>query len=323
MSIKLKIIKRRLKNQSGQVAIIVGVMLAALVGMIAYVVDTGNIYESRRSFQTAADAAALAGAQELPDAGAAQQAAFDYARLHEIEPEGVTVSIESTFVANDTIQVTVQDLDKGLFFGGIFGKNSTRVGADATAIIGSPSFLNNIVPFGILEQDWVPGNEYTLKWGPQEDGHNHGNFGALALGGTGGNNYRKNIREGYSGKLSVGAVIDTEPGNMMGPTVQGTNDRISDYHDYTFNSFDELTDEVDGKYVLRDSSDSQFVVCPLIDRVPFGRKEVTIMGFVPFIITGISGSEVYGTFIDRALIVTSGSIAPLDEHGIVVIRLQN
>jgi nucleotide-binding universal stress UspA family protein len=323
MSIKLKKIRRRLKDQSGQVAIIVGVMLAALVGMLAYVVDTGNVYESRRSFQTVADAAALAGAQELPDANAAEQAAVEYAQLHDIPPEGVIVSVESTFVANDTIKVTAQDLEKELFFGGIFGNNSTEVGADASAIIGSPSMVNNIVPFGVLEEDWVPGDEYTLKWGPQEDGHNHGNFGALALGGTGGNNYRDNIREGYSGELNVGDVVDTEPGNMMGPTVQGTNDRINDYHDYTFNSFDELTDEVDGKYVLRDSSDSQFVVCPLIDWVPFGRKEVTIMGFVPFIITGTSGSEVYGTFIDRALIVTSGSIAPLDEHGLVIIRLQD
>ncbi|MBM3699472.1 MAG: hypothetical protein FJW68_00965 [Actinobacteria bacterium] len=320
MFIELKKIKRKFKKQSGQVAIIVGVMLAALVGMLAYVVDTGNIYESRRSFQTVADAAALAGAQELPNAAAAEQAAVEYAQLHEVPPEGITVSVESTFVANDTIKVTAQDLNKELFFGGIFGNNTTPVGADAAAIIGSPSFVNNIVPFGILADDWVPGEEYELKWGPPG---NTGNFGALALGGPGANNYRKNIREGYPGNLQIGDVVETEPGNMRGPTLQGTNDRIYNYADYTFNSFEELTDLVNGKYVLKNSSDSQFVMCPLIDWVPNGRDEVTILAFVPFIITGVTGHKVFGTFIDRALIITDGSIAPLNEHGLVIIRLQH
>ena len=62
-------------------------------------------------------------------------------------------------------------------------------------------------------------------------------------------------------------------------------------------------------------------MCPLIDWIPFGRDEVTILAFIPFIITGINDSEVYGTFIDEALIITEGGIAPLDEHGIRIIRL--
>jgi hypothetical protein len=213
-------------------------------------------------------------------------------------------------------------MDRQLNFGGIFGMNTTAVGADATALIGSPAQYNNIVPFGIPEYDWVPGEEYTLKWGPQDDGHNHGNFGPLALGGTGANNYEDKIREGYTWSLSVGDVVETEPGNMMGPTVGGTSDRINNFPDYTFNSFGDLTSVVgDGDYILSDNADSQFVMCPIIDWVPFGRDEVTILGFVPFIITGISGSEVYGTFIDEALIITDGEVTAASEYGIRVIRL--
>ncbi len=69
--------------------------------------------------------------------------------------------------------------------------------------------------------------------------------------------------------------------------------------------------------------DSQFVMCPIIDWVPYGREEVTILGFVPFIITKVQGSKVYGTFIDEALIVWNGEVAALDNHGIRVIRLIN
>jgi hypothetical protein len=320
-----KKIKSHFLNQSGQVAIVVGIMMVAIVGALAYVIDTGSIYESRRTYQTVADSAALSGAQELPDAADAGQAAIDYAEMQGVSSEFVTVEVKDTFVSNDTIRVTAADMDRPTFFAGIFGVNSTAVGADATAMVGSPDGYSNIVPFGVLEEDWVPGSEYTLKWGPQEDGHIHGNFGPLALGGTGAQNYETNIREGYKGTIRIGNVVETlretEPGNMMGPTVRGTEDRIYNYPDNTFNSFSELTIFEDGVYKLTDNTDSQYVICPLIDWVPFGRKEVTILAFVPFIITSVSGSEVRGTFIDEALIITEGGITALDEHGIRVIRL--
>jgi len=318
-------IKNLFIEQKGQVAVFVGLALVALVGMLAYVIDTGSIYESRSSFQEIADSSALAGAQELPDATNATQVAIEYAEMHGIASDSLTVSIQDTFVPNDTISVIAADMDKPSFFAGIFGVDSTSVGANATAIVGSPGGYSNVVPFGILEEDWIPGNEYTLKWGPQEDGHNHGNFGALALGGTGANNYENNIRDGYSGTIHIGStvetLVETEPGNMMGPTVHGTSDRIYNYPDYTLNDFSELTVFEDGVYKLADNGDSQFVMCPIIDWIPFGRDEVTILGFVPFIITGISESEVYGTFIDEALIITEGEITALTEYGIRVIRL--
>ena len=317
-----KFIKNDLKRQNGQVAVFVGIALVALVGMLSYVIDEGIIYESRRSFQTVADSAALAGAQELPEnPSAAIQAAIDYAEMHEAALSESDISISSTYTSDDTIMVTSSDSTKPLVFAGVFGKNSTPVGADATAVVGSPAEYNNVVPIGILEDDWAPGEEYILKWGPQEDGHNHGNFGPLSLGGTGADNYRDKLREGYSGSLCVGDVVETEPGNMMGPTVTGVGDRINDYPDYNFNDFDELTTFDGSIYKLLESLDSQYVMCPIIDWVPFGRHEVTILGFVPFIITKVQGSKVYGTFIDKALIVTEGEITAASEYGIHVIRL--
>jgi len=319
VNIRIKKIKKHFSNQGGQVAIIVGLLMIVIVGILAYSIDTGSIYQSRSHYQTVADSAALAGAQELPDESSAIQTALDYAEMHEVSSEFLTVTVEDTYVANDTIRVTAADMDRQTFFAGIFNINSVQVGANAIAVVGSPEVYTNIVPFGILESDWVPGTDYELKWGPPG---NQGNFGALALGGTGANNYRKNIREGYKGNLRVGDKVWTEPGNMRGPTLQGTEDRIYDYWDYTLNSFDELTDFVNGEYVLSNGSDSQFVMCPLIDWVPNGRGEVTILAFVPFILTNVTGHEVHGTFINKALIITEGGIAPLDEHGIRIIRLK-
>ena len=57
----------RSRDESGQVLVFVAFILTVIVGMAALVVDVGSWYQAHRHLQTAADAAALAGAQELPN----------------------------------------------------------------------------------------------------------------------------------------------------------------------------------------------------------------------------------------------------------------
>ncbi len=71
----------RLRDESGQAFVFIAAILTALVGMSALVIDVGSWYQADRRLQTAADAAALAGAQELPlDQGAARSEALQYAQ---------------------------------------------------------------------------------------------------------------------------------------------------------------------------------------------------------------------------------------------------
>ena len=73
-------IKKNISNEKGQVVIIAALLIVSLLGMTALVVDVGSIYEERRQTQTVADAAALAGAQDLPEnPGQAIQNAIIYA----------------------------------------------------------------------------------------------------------------------------------------------------------------------------------------------------------------------------------------------------
>ncbi len=51
---------RRVTDESGAIAVIVAIVLTALVGVSAIVVDVGSLYAERRQQQNAADAAALA-----------------------------------------------------------------------------------------------------------------------------------------------------------------------------------------------------------------------------------------------------------------------
>ena len=53
-------------------------IVVVLLGMAALVIDVGYAYYAHRSLQSSADASALAGAQELPDAGRAQTVANSY-----------------------------------------------------------------------------------------------------------------------------------------------------------------------------------------------------------------------------------------------------
>ena len=57
---------QRLRGDSGQAVVFVAVGLFALVGMAALVIDGGAWRQTQRHLQTAADAGALAGAQNLP-----------------------------------------------------------------------------------------------------------------------------------------------------------------------------------------------------------------------------------------------------------------
>ncbi len=57
------------EEQSGAIAIIIAIMISVLIGFTAIAVDVGYLYEVRRQLQSAADAAALAGAQELIKGG--------------------------------------------------------------------------------------------------------------------------------------------------------------------------------------------------------------------------------------------------------------
>jgi hypothetical protein len=69
---------RQQKNERGQALVIVLLALTALLGMAALAIDVGHAYFAQRTLQSSADAAALAGAQAIPDTAAATALAEEY-----------------------------------------------------------------------------------------------------------------------------------------------------------------------------------------------------------------------------------------------------
>jgi len=123
--------KRR--NESGQALVLMCVFLLSLVGLAALVLDVGSWYRAKRQLQSTADAAALAGAQALPDTpGNATSLATDYAAKNTPDLATDDVSLSTNIVPNDRISIHVTRPAPG-FFAKLFGIDSVDVGARATA----------------------------------------------------------------------------------------------------------------------------------------------------------------------------------------------
>ena len=67
------------RGERGQVLLVVTLALVALLGVASFAIDVGYAYYAKRQLQSATDAAALAGAQDLPTAATAVATATTYA----------------------------------------------------------------------------------------------------------------------------------------------------------------------------------------------------------------------------------------------------
>ncbi|HIE09487.1 MAG TPA: hypothetical protein EYP65_06510, partial [Armatimonadetes bacterium] len=69
---------RRMKGRKGQVLIFVTVGIVFFTALLALVTETGRVYHARGQLFDFCDAAALAGAQDLPASSVAKQTAIEY-----------------------------------------------------------------------------------------------------------------------------------------------------------------------------------------------------------------------------------------------------
>ncbi|HWQ30087.1 MAG TPA: TadG family pilus assembly protein, partial [Negativicutes bacterium] len=180
--------------------------------------------------QNTVDSAALAAISQYSKGQESMLSeAYKYSNLNGFPAEELGIEISES---NRRITVSANK-SVSLFFARMFGKSSADVSAKATAIAGPITAVKGIKPFGVEMQEFIFATPYDLKEGGGEG--NTGNYGALALGGSGASNYRTNLINGYDDSvLRVGEVIETEPGNMNGPTLDGIRAILdSDSHSHS------------------------------------------------------------------------------------------
>lgn len=142
-----KIIKI-IKKEDGQSLIMVALLMVVLLGFAAISIDVGMLSLSKAGLQNAADAAALAGSQELPDKPyLAKTVAQNYVTTNGKSGDIATVTIGGD---NKSITVSVTRTDT-MFFGKVLGVNTSTASADATASTGVAASVPWIVPFVIAK----------------------------------------------------------------------------------------------------------------------------------------------------------------------------
>lgn len=210
----------RLRSETGQAAVLTVIFLVALLGAFALVLDVGSWFRAQRATQSAADAAALAAAQALPEStGAASALASQY--LGSNGGGAGEFSFSSKNLANDTVSVKVTRQAPGVF-SKLFGIDSVDVHAKASARSGNPDRAQYAAPIAVdrrhpmLNCTPLPcfGTPTTLtleKVGP-------GGFYLLNLdgskGGTGGKIDEEWILRGYDGYMPLGRY-NSDPGNAV------------------------------------------------------------------------------------------------------------
>jgi secretion/DNA translocation related TadE-like protein len=241
------------RTERGQATVLTLVFLVVLLGMAALVLDIGSWYRADRATQSTADAAALAGAQALPDSTAdASSLASQYADKN---GSGLnSVSFSNSYGPNDTITVQVKKPATGLFTR-LFGIDSVTVGSKATARTAlisqaryvAPIAVNKLHPMLIgcnggpcLGQNYVTTIPVATTGAP----------GAFALvnllnqqSGTSGASVLANwIENGYDGWLKIGGYF-SDPGVKFNSNgiQDAMNLRLQDHPVMLFPVYDTIT----------------------------------------------------------------------------------
>jgi Flp pilus assembly protein TadG len=124
--------RTRFRDNQGQAFVLSFLFLTVLLGMSAAVLDVGAWYRAQRHLQASVDAAALAGAQALPDD---QLQASSFANQYLDKNGGAvtrSISFKSGLTSADSVSVTATRTAPG-FFSRILGISSVKVRATATA----------------------------------------------------------------------------------------------------------------------------------------------------------------------------------------------
>jgi len=292
------------RRKKGSVSIILCIAILGLFGFAAYSIDIGIIYVQKTKLTNAIDSSVLAASLELPQNPTnARAVATEYLQKNDIDPSGFIIGIS---IDNKSIEIE-GTRNVNHLFAPFIGINHSIVSATAKAQIGPiNAVVGGVRPFAVEIYNFNYGQLITLKEGAGS-GY-HGNYGAVRLGGNGASVFKANALYGYSGTLTVGDYIDTEPGNMAGAT-----NAIQNYINSEQSTFQNFTRESIRLWTI-----------PVVDSLEVnGSKSVLIVGFAEFYVENIVGQSgkinVTGRFIK---FVTKGEIdVTLTDTGLYGVKL--
>jgi hypothetical protein len=222
--------RRALNDESGQSLIYILLGLTVMVGLCALVIDVASWYRGQRHAQIAADAAALAGAQDLPNTSASTSTAKAYAANN---VSGLN-AWNPTFAGDGSwIDVRVSKPVPGIF-SRIFDINSVTVHAHARAQVGVPGSLKNVAPIAVKstvacttaapscfgttkDLSFIESNLSSSAFGLVNLSCQGASATSCSSSGTGSSDLVSWIDNGYPGYLDVNKWYAAVTGEKIGP----------------------------------------------------------------------------------------------------------
>jgi hypothetical protein len=157
---------KRFLEERGQVLLLSAILMIPLLGFGALVVDVGSLYRASRQLQSDVDAAALAGAQDLPDANSAgsvpiaQATATAFFRKNAADnPDPQRSLADPAFPApsgagctsTDCLSVTDTSPNGGILAAVLGFLGPRNVSVHAQAYVGPPAALGDVIPAAISQ----------------------------------------------------------------------------------------------------------------------------------------------------------------------------
>lgn len=262
-----------LKQQKGIAVVMLALILPAVIGFAALVVDVGNLYLNKTQVTVISDAAVFAAAQELPqNPTQADAVARDYAARNGKPTDTVTVTISSD---HKSISVKV-DRQVTLFFAVIFNKNSSKVTAKSTAQISIAASVPWIVPFVLPKtQVFDYTHQFTMRMYNAKNPYGTYEFDYMNIGiqNANFNDYITYLKYGYQQSFAIGNNVQ-----YLGPS-SGGKASVEAFYDRT--QRDPNTD-----YTKAKVGDPRVMLIPLVTKMLSRTTSVgtpmQIIGFVGF-----------------------------------------
>ncbi len=273
--------------------VILTILIPVLLGVVAMAVDISTFDWTWSRMQSAADAAVLAGASNLPTS---PSRAIATATAYAITDGMVAAEVSTPVVAADNLSISIT-LTRSVpyYFGRVLGLTASPVVVTATAALFTTGSVTGSMPIGLsFQTTYAYGQAITLQPG----GGTANSWGALALGCTGASCYSNNLANGYPGTLTVGDTVQNDPGNKTGPTGTGIAARITAGQ----------TVDPGGTWSDHTMTDPRAVIVPVVDWTGCsGSCNGPIMGFSSVWIVGGSGGSINIVFIGTAASGTTPS----------------
>jgi Flp pilus assembly protein TadG len=312
--------RRHVMHEGGQTLPLIVMFMVALLGMAGLVIDLGDGYFQRQQVQNAADAAALAGAIEIPT-GSWQSAATTYAAKND-KPSDV---VSSSYNGTDTVTVTVTR-SVPTYILGLFGKSSITVSATASAKIEALAQVSgHVSPYAVTQQVYANGAGTTLFLENQP-----GAYGTVdlptATNTTGGScsgttnlgtppNVKAELTDSLpAGQLVVGGCLSVKSGasqpaaTVIDSLSPGDDTMASDLQDTGNNVYKVIPQPWDDSSGLP----PRLLYVPIVNTLPSGNGQATITGFAWFYMTHTTGSgktlQINGQFVSLQLPNTGNTV---------------